>query len=76
MDVRMKGEMIRKRLYELGDKTQAQMAERLDCDEGTVRRLLHGARVRLSTGKKVCEILGLDSLKVIIFKSESEERPV
>ena len=61
MDVRMKEEMVKKRLYKLGDKTQAQMAKRLDCDEGTVRRILNGASVRLSTAEKVCEILGVGS---------------
>ena len=70
MVVRMKGEMIRKRLYELGDKTQAQMAERLDCDEGTARRILKGNPVRIETAEKVCRILQLAPLEVIIFGSK------
>lgn len=75
MNVRMNGEMVRKRLYELGDKTQAQIAEKLDRDEGTCRRILKGNRVRVKTAEKVCEILHLDPLEVIIFGSNLEELP-
>ena len=71
MDVRMDGEMVRKRLYELGNKTQAQMAEKLDCDEGTCRRILKGNPVREKTAEKVCNILELDKFEVIVFELKS-----
>ena len=76
MDVRTNGEIIRKRLYELGDKTQAQIAERLDCDEGTARRILKGNPVRIETAEKVCRILDLDPFEVIILGSKMEELPL
>ena len=75
MDVRMNGEMVSNRLYKLNNKTQEKMAETLDCDEGTVRRILKGNPVRIETAEKVCRILQLDPLEVIIFGSKMEELP-
>ena len=75
MDVTMNREMVRKRLYKLGDKTQAKIAERLNCDEGTARRILNGASVRLNTAEKVSQILLLDPLEVINFGINKEEQP-
>ncbi|MCY3823544.1 MAG: hypothetical protein OXG62_06715 [Nitrospinae bacterium] len=72
MNVRMKGNLLKKHIDSGGFKSLAKAAKKIECDARTLQRAINGLPVLLDTAMSICEGLELEPLDVIILDSETE----